>query len=199
MVTERIQALLDRNIAGSPRARQLLTQLEGRQLRVTVRLTPWHVNALVHAGRLELSRAAPRSADAELSGSPLGLLALVREDPEVVIRRGDVLLTGDGSTAGLFQELALLLRPDLEAELARVIGDIPAHGVGRLLRGALAYGRSSLTTGAQNVGEYLTHEKELLVPLAQARPFLEGVDGLREATDRLAARVTSLEALRKTP
>ena len=87
----------------------------------------------------------------------------------------------------------MLLRPDLEAGLARIIGDIPAFGIGSLLRKALGYGRTSLATQAQNVGEYLAHERRTLVPRAEAAQFLEGVDALREDTDRLAARVTRLE------
>jgi ubiquinone biosynthesis protein UbiJ len=111
-----------------------------------------------------------------------------------VIRRGDVSISGDGEVAARFQELLQLLRPDLEAGLARVVGDIPAHGAGLLLRKALDYGRSSLRTTATNAGEYLAHEKQVLVPRAEAEQYLQEVDVLREQTDRLAARVAALES-----
>jgi ubiquinone biosynthesis protein UbiJ len=154
------------------------------------------VTCRARSGRLELQRDATTTADVRLSGTPLSLLALLREDPAAVIRRGDVTLTGDAEAGQQFQELAQLLRPDLEAGLARVIGDIPAHGVGSLLRKAVGYGRASLDTQAQNVGEYLAHERRVLVPRAEARQFLEDVDALRESADRLAARVAQLEKWR---
>ncbi len=47
MLTERIQAAIDRNVAGSPRARELLAQLEGRSLVVRMQFTPWRVRAQV--------------------------------------------------------------------------------------------------------------------------------------------------------
>jgi ubiquinone biosynthesis protein UbiJ len=194
MVTERLQALVDRNVAGSPRARALLEELEGRSLRVVARYTPWQLTLSAAAGRLLLSRAAEREVDATLSGTPFALLSMTREDPQEVIRRGDVQIEGDGQVAGIFQELALLLRPDLEAELAQVIGEVPAFGVGSLLRRALDYGRGAARTGAQNVGEYLAHERRELVPRAEARHFLEEVDALRESVDRVAARVARLES-----
>lgn len=197
MLTERIQALVDRNVAGSPRARALLAELEGRSLRIAARYTPWRVRLSAAGGRLLLSRSGDGPVDATLNGTPFALLSMTREDPQEVIRRGDVQIEGDGQVAGIFQELALLLRPDLEAELAQLIGDVPAFGVGSLLRRALDYGRNVARTGAQNVGEYLAHERRELVPRAEARQFLEEVDALREHVDRVAARVARLEAERQ--
>jgi ubiquinone biosynthesis protein UbiJ len=193
MLTERLQDIVDREVEGSPRARELLAQLDGRHMRIVARYTPWEITASAASGRLRLQRAPAAPADVVLSGSPLALLALLREDPQAVIRRGEAQLTGDAEAGQRFQELAQLLRPDLEAGLARVIGDIPAYGVGSLLRKALDYSRASVATQAQNFGEYVTHERRLLVPRAEGTQFLEEVDALRESTDRLAARIARLE------
>lgn len=197
MLTERLQALLDAKVEGSPRARELLGMLDGKRLRVIVRHTPWEVSLQVEQGRARLMRDAPPDADVTLSGTPLSMLALLREDPAEVIRRGDVALTGDGEAGTRFQELAQLLRPELEEGLSRMIGDVPAWGVGSLLRKALEFGRSTVATQATNVGEYLAHEKRVLVPMAEARQYIEGVDALREQADRLAARVAQLEGDRQ--
>jgi ubiquinone biosynthesis protein UbiJ len=194
MLTEKLQALLNSKVDGSPRARELLASLEGRRMRVVVRHTPWEVTAIVEAGKLRLRRNDTAGADVTLTGTPLSMLTLLREEPAVVIRRGDVTLTGDGDAGARFQELAALLRPDLEAGLAQVIGDVPAFGIGSLVRKALEFGRASVATQAANVGEYLAHEKRVLVPQAEARQFIEGVDALREQADRLEARVAALEA-----
>jgi ubiquinone biosynthesis protein UbiJ len=207
MLTQKIQTLLDEQVAGSPRARELLELLEGRRMRIVARHTPWELWLLAQEGRLRLLRGAAGSADAvgvgtadaTLADTPFGLLALLHEDPAAVIRRGDVTLAGDGEIGARFQELAMLLRPDLEAALAGVVGDIPAWGAGSLLRKALAFGRASVATQATNIGEYLAHERRLLVPSAEARQFIEEVDALREQTDRLAARVAQLEARETRP
>lgn len=197
MITGRLQHLIDAQVDGSPRARELVAQLEGRRMRIVARHTPWTLTLHATQGRVELSKETASAADVTLSGTPLSLLSMMREEPTAVIRRGDVALTGDGEAGARFQELAQLLRPDLEAGLARVVGDIPAFGIGSLLRRAMEWSRNSATTQATNVGEYLAHERRVLVPRAEARQFIEDVDALREQADRLEARVNRLEALEK--
>ena len=206
MLTERLQAAIDREVAGSPRAQTLVAQLEGRSMAIEARYTPWRITLRASAGRVLLDRSAAAlsnaaqanaaQANAALAGSPLSLLALLRENPSDVIRRGDVTLTGDARVAEQFQELLQLLRPDLEETLSRVLGDVPAHRMGALLRQAIDYGRSTSQTVATNLGEYLTHERRELVPRAEAAEFLAQVDTLREQVDRVAARVAKLETAR---
>jgi ubiquinone biosynthesis protein UbiJ len=193
MLTERIQAAIDRNVAGSPRARELLAQLDGRSLVVQMRYTPWRARLDAQSGRLLVTRTHDETGDAVIAGTPLALLSLMREVPADVIRRGDLTLTGNSDVAQQFQELALLLRPDLEESLAGVIGDVPAFGLGQLMHKALDYSRATARTAGRNVGEYLAHERRALVPRAEASEFLTGVDELRESTDRIAARVKALE------
>ena len=195
MLTERIQAALDREVSGSPRARELLRLLDGRSLDIEARFTPWRVQLRSAGDRLLLERSPIAPGDARIAGSPLGLLSLTREDPQDVIRRGAVTIEGDGQVASRFQELLQLLRPDLEEALSRVLGDMPAHGVARFIRGVTEFGANTARTAALNVGEYFAHERRELVTRSEAREFLDGVDALRERTDRLEARITSLAAV----
>lgn len=195
MLTERIEAVLNRNLTQSPRARELCAQLAGKRLEIVMRSTPWKLAVESDGEALLLSKpaAGTSSGDACIAGTPLSLLALAGETPEAVIQRGDVQIDGDAQLAQKFRELALLLRPDVEEELARVVGDTPAFRMMSLARSALEWGRRTAATGAQNVSEYLAHEKRDLVPRAEAAPFLQGVDRLREDVDRLAARIDRLE------
>ncbi|MGC4029100.1 MAG: SCP2 sterol-binding domain-containing protein [Steroidobacteraceae bacterium] len=193
MLTERLQAAIDREVAGSPRARELLQLLDGQSMTVEARYTPWRMTLHALPGRLLLEKGSAADADARLSGTPLALAALARENPAEVIRRGDVSIDGDGQVAERFQQLLQLLRPDLEEALSGLIGDVPAQGVGKLLRMAVGYGRDSLHTVARNVGEYVAHERGELVASAEAQEFLDEVDRLRERADRLAVRVDALE------
>jgi ubiquinone biosynthesis protein UbiJ len=189
-----LNAAVTRGLNDSPRARELLGALTGRRLAIEVSGTPW-VLTLESTGTALKSQLAPSEAahDAKLIGAPLSLLALSGPEPQAVIQRGDVRIEGDGELAQHYRELAVLLRPDLEALLADVLGRSGAHLFMRGLRGAAAWTRTTAWSGAQNFAEYLAHERRELVSRAEAEHFLRGVDELREQLDRLAARAAQLE------
>jgi ubiquinone biosynthesis protein UbiJ len=57
---------------------------------------------------------------------------------------------------------------------------------------ALGWTHKAATTTAQNIAEYLGHERQDLVPRGEGEQFLRGVDALREDVDRLDARINLL-------
>jgi ubiquinone biosynthesis protein UbiJ len=186
-----IENVLNRGLPRSPRARQLCNELDGKSLALDVRgVTRMLVRssgALVH-----VTHDAAAVADAQVSGSPLSLLALAGQSPEAVLQKGTVEIRGDAEIARKYRELAHLLMPDLEEELSLAIGDVSAHQIGRLARAVFGWSRQTAKTAARNVAEYLAHERADLVPRAEAEQFTSGVDRLREDVDRLEARIKLL-------
>ncbi|MBV9911817.1 MAG: hypothetical protein JOZ93_04540 [Sinobacteraceae bacterium] len=204
MLTSTLENLLNRGLPRSPRAQQLCAELAGRKLHIEVqgigRLLLESDGLTLHVGVdsdaeqtaavASTATQAPMGAgDATLSGGPFSLLSLAVADQQAALRNGSVQMGGDSEVAGKFHELLRLLRPDAEEELAMVLGDIPAHHIGRLLRATLTWGERAASTTLENVAEYLAHERNDLVSKAEAQGFLSAVDSLREDVDRLAARI----------
>jgi len=189
MLTQAIENLLNRNLPRSPRAQALCSALSGKRVRVEASGLKWVllIESLNTSVKLTKDDAG-QPPDAEISGTLLNLAALAGSHPEEVIQRGDVSISGDAEVAQQFRELAMLLKPDVEEELSRIIGDTPAHQALRLVRLATGFGRRAATTGIRNVAEYLAHERRDLVPRAEAEDFYRGVERLREDLDRLEAR-----------
>lgn len=191
MLTATVQNVLNRGLPRSPRARQLCRELEGKRVRVAVSgITQLLVESTGETLRVTRDTATP--AEAELTGGLLSLMALAGHSPDAVLQRGDVQISGDAELAQKYRELARLLRPDLEEELSIAIGDVPAHQIGRFVRAAFGWTRKATATTVRNVSEYLAHERQHLVPRAEADQFLKGVDVLRENVDRLEARTELL-------
>jgi len=195
MLTQAIENLLNRSLPRSPRARELCAALVGKRVRVEARGLGWVIIAESMNTSIRLTKESTDGVppDADISGSLLSLAALAGSHPEEVIQRGDVTIRGDAEVAQKFRELAMLLRPDVEEELSRLIGDTPAHQALRLVRMATGFGRRAAQTGVRNVAEYLAHERGDLVPRAEAEDFYRGVERLREDLDRLETRAQLME------
>lgn len=199
MLTEIIENLLNRNLGSSPRARESCAALKGRRLKLVIRDLDLTIGFESLGDSLRISRQAEGEFHAEVEGSPVNLLAMAGPQPERLLKLGAVQVRGEVELLQRYRDLALLLRPDLEEELARLIGDSSAHRLAGLAKAALALGRRSASTAVQNAAEYFAHESRDLVPRAEAEVFLGEVDRLREDVDRAAARVEALLARFEQP
>jgi ubiquinone biosynthesis protein UbiJ len=190
------ESLLNRNVAASTPARALLAELAGRAFALEIGAAPGPVVRLRLAaeatGLTVTTGDAP--ADATVSGTPFALLALLRGDAQGRLASAGASIRGDAETAKAFEQLLRHARPDLEEELARVLGDGPAHHVARLARGVFDWGRQAADSLARNVGEYLQEEGREVPARAELAHFLDGVDRVREDVDRAEARLAILEA-----
>jgi ubiquinone biosynthesis accessory factor UbiJ len=192
-----LEKALNRGLPRSVRARELCAELEGRSLAIEIRDI---ARLRVASNGLQLSVTRDEEpADATVSGGPLGLAALAADSPEAVLQRGGVAIAGDAELAQKFRELGRLLRPDLEEELSLLVGDVPAHQLGRFARLGLGFGRRAVSTTVRNAAEYLAHERADLVSRNEGEQFLRGVDAVREGVDRLAARLEQLTRRRGSP
>jgi len=198
MLAAQLNAYLARALKRSPRARELCGTLDGRRLRVVVDGMPGALCVAVAGGALQATYAdgdagtADPAPDVTIRGSPLGLLALARGDASAVVMRGSAHLEGDELLAQQFQELARLLRPDIEAAVARVVGRMPAHLATRAFTLLTSWGREARESVARNAADYLAHESRDLVPRAEAEGYFSGVEALRSQLTRAEARVARL-------
>jgi ubiquinone biosynthesis protein UbiJ len=190
MLLASIEKLLNRSLPRSPRAQALATALANRTLAVEM-TGAGQVILTSTGGRLQIQRDSGAPADARLSAGPFSLLAMARGGSPNLAGTGAT-ITGDAEVAQQFSELLGLLKPDPEEELAQLLGDAPAHQLGRVARAALGFGNRVARTTVQNVAEYLAHERRDLVPRAEGRQLLDGIDALRDDVDRFEARLQHL-------
>jgi len=186
------EAMLNRNLDESGQAPAIARYLEGRSLRIEV-TSLLSVRASVHSGRLLLNSGAAEAADAAISGSVAALVSLLKQDAGHPARTAAAQVRGDAEVANRFRELFQLARPDIEAEISRLIGEIPARGLAKAAQSALKWGRHAAASARENLAEYLQEESRDLVNKTELEEFLRGVDRAREAADRFEARLTQLE------
>lgn len=191
-----LESLLNRNIAGSSRARGLLSRIAGRSLELRLSATPLRLRFVAGADSVSLAMGGDAPADATIEGTPFTFARLAMGNPMQSIRAGGAQVTGDAEIAQGFQQLFEAAQPDFEEELSRLTGDVAAHHLANLARETVDFGRRARETFMQNVAEYLTEESRDVPLRSEVEAFVSGVDSLREATDRLEARIAGLEQRR---
>lgn len=192
MLLSTLEANLNRNIAASSAARALCARLNGKLLCVQLTGLPMELTLRAEGERVQLTSDSEVTADAKLSGSPLGLLNLASQQKRTT-SGSSVHIEGDAEVAHGFSELLKLAKPDLEEELSRVVGDVAAHQLGNTVRSLLGFGRRVGDTLLQNAGEYLSEEGRDVPSQTEAEEFTRGVDILRDDIERFEARLNALE------
>lgn len=193
MLLTPLENVLNRNLAESPSARARCRRLEGRVLAVHVLGVPLSVYFRSLGDTMSVTLTHEGRPDAVLTGSAIGLAGIIGTRPESGLRSGSVRIEGDAEVAQSFRDLLKSVEPDVEEELSRVIGDVAAHQVGNIARGALEFGRRAATTLAENLAEYLQEESRDLPVRTEVEEFIDAVDDLRDDVDRAEARIALIE------
>ncbi len=183
---------LNRILARDPVTLSRLGELAGREIRVECSSPDWHLYLLPHNQGIDLLAESAGEADACLRGSALNLMRLPMAGNQVLFGHG-VTIEGDSGLVHRLQQILADSQIDWEAWLADLIGDTAAHPLANLLRSAghqLRYGNSSLI---HSLEEYLHEEARLLPTQVEIDIWQEGVEELREAADRLEARIVRQE------
>lgn len=189
-----IAAMINRQVTAKTPARELCTELDGTTFALRVPDTSLAVYLTVDAERVILSGDYVDDPDVVATGSLISLARLAGPAAEDLIRDGSIDISGDAVIAGRFRKLLRYGQPDLEEELAAVIGDAAAHGIGKFVRGVSGWSREARTTMQQNIGEYLQEESRAVPGRHEADEFRDDVNSLRDDVARFEARLKKFEA-----
>lgn len=183
---------LNRLIDESTPAKDLARELEGSSFALEIEGPAVRCVLVAHDGRVALEGDA-QGPTASLRATPLDLLTLARRNSVASLRSTSAEVRGDLQVAEKFADLLKFARPDVEEELARWIGDLAAHEVGRAARGFAAWLKRAGTALAMNSAEYLQEESRALPAALEAQSFYTDVERLRDDVERAAARLARLE------
>ncbi len=156
-------------------------------------LRPDHVSATTDAAATpgHDARKQPYDAvvelDAETAGDLLGGVSLER-----LMFQGKLSVRGRIELLEAARELLLDLDLDWEGELARWLGDIPAHGLAEGMRRMARWGTRARQELHADVSEYVFEEARLLPGRHQLDAARDHLTELEIATDRLEARLARL-------
>lgn len=136
---------------------------------------------------LRVSSEEESPPNTTISGTPVALLVMTV--PDWRAPGSGVRIEGDAGTAQAFEKLLKQLDPDWEAMFVERFGPVVGHQLWRMLTDARAGARHVSMTAADQTAHFLREESGLLVTREEVDEFVHEVDELREAADRLQARL----------
>lgn len=183
--------LINRRIRATTPALDLCAELAGKTIAVRVRNTAINAYAVIDPDGIRLLGEYEADPEVVISGSLISLAALGSEDAMAAVRDGRIDVSGDVETAESFKKLIELARPDLEDEMSRLVGDATAHKLSELLKAAVSRGRDIAQSFGENVATRAA-ERQQTPSGDEAGKFTDDVRHLRDATERLEARIRGL-------
>lgn len=145
---------------------------------------------ITDSGLLDRSRGdAKRALVVKLRPGALPLL-LARDQRA----RGQIEIEGSADLASAVDHLFRDLAWDIEEDLSVVFGDVVAHRLASGGKAFAAWQRDALLRLAENLAEYWTEERPLLVRPGDAEKFGRELGALQDEAARLEQRIERLES-----
>jgi ubiquinone biosynthesis accessory factor UbiJ len=174
-------------LRGAGWAREALRRFAGRTARFE--LDPFTLSlTITDAG--EVTPAAVDAASAATVRLTPGLMLRIAARDDSAWR--EIALSGDGEFAACLHHVARNLRWDIEEDLSRVFGDVPAHRMVRTGRALQDWGEQALENTGRSFAEYWTEEQPLIAAGRDLAEFNRSVSELRDDLARLEKRVEYL-------
>jgi ubiquinone biosynthesis protein UbiJ len=101
-------------------------------------------------------------------------------------------ITGDSALADELRHLRRHLRPDVEEELSRFVGDVAAQRLVGTARSFIQWQLDALQRIGEALGDYAVQERRALVRRAELADLAQQIQRLDEQLARLEARVRAL-------
>jgi len=184
--------LLNKLLSREDWAKDRLARHAGKSVRFVA--APWQVGLYIrNDGSVEASDPViVPDVTLTLPGKRLAQLP-------AILQRGDtdeitalLHIEGDAGLAQVVSELARGLRWDIEDDLARIVGDVPAVRLLGAARGLTRGARRSAQRLSENISEYLVEENPQVLGRIAFEEWRDRVSVMQQRLDRLEGRVERL-------
>jgi len=186
-----LETALNHTLSLDPDTQQRLAALNGRSVQLHLRGPEIALAVTVEDARLKVG---PPQDDSQLrvAATPGSLLAMLFRRDEDGIAPGKVEIAGDAELARRLEKLASKFAPDFEEAFARTFGDVMGVPLAKAVRKGLAHARETAAHLTEDGADWLRDEARVALAPGEVEGFLDGVDNLRERSERLESRVQRL-------
>ena len=191
-----IEAALAKVITLDPDAALTMANLNGKSLAVKVEDLRLNYTFFFEGTTIQVSPDFDVQADARLSGRAIALMLLAStEGPTGTMHKGGISFQGSPQVLLACQQALKAFNFDLEGALAQYVGKIPANKAMRPARQLKQVAKKCVVSSRDDWVEFLTEEIHLVPPAEAVSDFCDEVDQLKQAVERLEARIGHYSSL----
>ena len=188
-----VEQLLNRVLDMDPDIQPYLAPLANKSIQIDVVGSHLNITAQITATAIRLSATDSTTADLIIRGTAFDLLKLAQNrHPSALLQSSTITVHGDAALGQQLSRLYNAFEIDWEEQLAQRIGDIPAHLLGNSARGFSRWQKRTQQRLTIAIRDYLQEEIRHLPTAIEVENWLNDVDALREAAERLAANIELL-------
>jgi ubiquinone biosynthesis protein UbiJ len=187
-----LETALNHALSLDPDTMQRLSALDGRSVQLHLEGPELTLAITVAGSRLQVGPARDDS-QLRVRATPGSLLAMALRRDDDGVAPGKVDIAGDAELARRLEKLASKFAPDFEEAFARTFGDVLGVPLAKAVRKTLTQARESGSHLAEDTADWLRDEVRAAAAPGEVETFLDGVDTLRERSERLEARLARLE------
>lgn len=186
------ETILNHALHLAPQSLDKMTTLTGKRIRIEVQDLNLHFTLLPSHHNMLIFSSYKGEADATIQGPPFSLLRVLLQKESNLASMPEISVHGDVGVVHQLQQVIQHLDIDWEEQFSKVLGDVPAHGIGSLLRRGHRHLRESIDSLHSNLEEYLQQETRQLPAASEVDHFLNATDHLRDDVARLEQRIQRL-------
>ena len=195
LVLQGLETTCNRLLAQDPQATEQLATEHGRSIGLDITHTPIHLYCVPNTqGQIQLFDTWEGTPDCVIRGNLFDLLR-ARDSAQAskLIFAGHIQLIGDIGFGQRISHILGNLQMDWEEHLSHWVGDTAAYHLGQQARHNQQCRTENRVELQHTLADYLTEEIRLTPDAAEISLWSQNISALRDATERLNARMTQLE------
>ena len=191
--TKILESLVNKAMDYDPSTKSGLRDLYGRVIKIKCIAPKLSLYILFEKESVKLKKQYENFVDLKLTGTALSFGAFsINIDQQVSFFDSGIYVSGDQEVLSQLQKLLKNLDIDWEAALSDIIGDIPAHAVGRSVRSSLQWKRNILKRTTEVAVEFGQEEIQIIPSPIEAMNFADSVKKVQNEVERLTLKIYKL-------
>jgi ubiquinone biosynthesis protein UbiJ len=191
--TKILESLVNKAMDYDPSTKSGLRDLYGRVIKIKCIAPKLSLYILFEKESVKLKKQYENFVDLKLTGTALSFGAFsINIDQQVSFFDSGIYVSGDQEVLSQLQKLLKNLDIDWEAALSDIIGDIPAHAVGRSVRSSLQWKKNILKRTTKVAVEFGQEEIQIIPSPIEAMNFADSVKKVQNEVERLTLKIYKL-------